>query len=360
MYAQELEETSCCDTYEYKEQRFCLDKSGKFEVWGDYLYWEAREDQLTYAQDLNGGINSLINPFQNGNVPNELDINISTYDADFNWKSGFRVGAGYYLNCNNWDFQIFWTRLHETTNANITDLNSGIIPSNIPLAILFNIVSTIISEGAIPPVLASGAHNKWHFHFDNIDFQVGKSFYNCCNVAIRPFVGVKGAWIDQKLASRYDGVTLTIETNAMPIGVNVKKTNNFHAVGPSLGIGLAWQFFSDFSLIGDFSFATLYGKFQNRIRSTLTDNTVGVQVVANIRDNKHRFRPMVAGNIGVEWNNCCWDCAQFILGISYEVQYWWNQWQIPSSAEVALLTGGTSPQGDLSLQGLTVHAGVAF
>lgn len=347
----------CC---EICPEQFCLDKSGKVEVYGDYLYWDVREDQLVYSQDLHGGVQGIINAFNTGTgVPGLVEIDISTKEAKFDWKSGFRVGAGYTLNCANWDFQVFWTRLHGQTKSTITDPNSGVIPSNIPLALLFNIISALNSGGTVPFALASGAHNKWHFEFDNIDFQIGKSFFICNSAAFRPFLGVKGAWIDQKLNSTYDGISLSTDTVVIPIGVRVKKTNDFRAVGPSFGIVMAWEFLCNFSLVSDFSFAAVYGKFHNNIRSFLQDS-LGTQIDIIVRDNKHRFRPMVDGRIGLEWNNCSWECVQFVLGASYEVQYWWNQWQIPISSEVAILSGATSPQGDLMLHGLSIRAGLAF
>lgn len=341
-------------------QPFCLDKSGRFEVYGDYLLWNVREDQLSYAQVLQGGIASILNPFAGGGTPGQVGINITTREADFDWKSGFRVGGGYTLDCDNWDFQLSWTQLHQETSSNFADPNNGIIPSNFPASLLFNILSTALTQGAVAPTLASAARNEWNFHFDTVDFQVGKSFFHCCSVGLRPYLGVKGAWINQKLSSSYDGIALTIDGNRMPIGVRAQKRNNFHAVGPSFGIDMAWEFYSDFSLVSDLSFAALYGKFRNNIASTLIASSVGSQINSNITDNNHRLRPMVDGSIGFEWNNCSWQCLMFTIGASYEVQYWWNQWQVPSSSELELLTGSTSAQGDLMMHGLTVHVGVAY
>lgn len=354
MYANTEE---CCEVC---PQHFCQDKSGKFEVYGDYLYWEAREDQLSYAQDLRGGVEGIINAFNGNGLPGLVELDVSTKEAKFDWKSGFRVGAGYTLNCANWDFQLSWTRLHEQTKSNFIDPNAGIIPSNFPLSLLCNIISAINSEGTVAPVLANGAHSKWNFEFDNVDFQVGRSFFYCNSVALRLFLGIKGAWINQKLTSTYDGISLTTDTVVMPIDVSVKKTNDFHAVGPNFGINMAWEFLCNFSLVSDFSFAALYGRFHNNIQSVLVDSTVDTQIDILVRDNKHRIRPMVNGSIGIEWNNCSWECVQFVLGAAYEVQYWWNQWQIPVSSEAAIFSGATSPQGDLMLHGLTVHAGLAF
>lgn len=355
MIAEETDDSACCAS----TPQFCLDKSGKFEVFGDYLYWEAREDQLTYAQGVQGGLEPLIAAFSGG-TNGLLPIDIKTYEADFDWKSGFRVGGGYYFNCCNWDLKLFWTSLHAQTTAHVNDPDSGLIPSNFPSSLIFNIIDVINSGGELSPALASGAHNKWHLKFDTLDFELGRSYFLCCGVALRPFLGIKGAWIDQNFNTSYDGIFLVIDENVNPIGINVSKKNNFHAIGPTCGMDLAWEFFCNFSLVGDLTLGALYGRFQNKIQSTENLSFAESEVVLSLPYNKHRIRPMVNASIGVEYNNCNWQCFQFAIGAAYEVQYWWNQWQVPVSSEVSLLTGNNVPQGDLMLHGLTVHAGVAF
>ena len=69
---------------------------------------------------------------------------------------------------------------------------------------------------------------------------------------------------------------------------------------------------------------------------------------------------MVDAYIGLDWDTCFCNRYIFNVGAAWEVQYWWNQWQSPSSVDATIFRGGDAPQGDLSLQGLTIFAAITF
>lgn len=303
--------------------------NGDFEVFGEYLYWQVKEDQLQYAALLLNELNDVVN------FSEQLIIKEQKQD----WSSGFRVGFGYKPYCTDWNFNCFWTSLHNSTKSSLFDPTSqGVIP--IP---------------AIPSVApGTGAVSHWHFKFDTLDFQLGRKF--CLNESCMtlPFVGIKGAWIKQNQNIDYFGSTL----NPTPIDFAIHKKNHFNSVGICLGVDNTWEFLPEFTLDSGISAAYLYGKFNVSANSSITQESNAV--VAEFKYNKHRLRPMVDAYIGVNWSACLCECFLIDLGIDYEIQYWWNQWQAPSSFETALLNTTAAQQGDLVLHGLTVHLAVGF
>src|SRR5579883_3514835 len=114
-----------------------VEACGNFDLFGEFLYWEARQDQLQYAIDIKGGLKSVID-FVTGPAAH-LTQKISIAQAAFEWKPGFRVGAGYFFSCSDWDITLFWTWLHEHTTTSISDPNNGIFPSEFPASSIFDL-----------------------------------------------------------------------------------------------------------------------------------------------------------------------------------------------------------------------------
>lgn len=318
-----------------------------FSVYGDYLYWRVVQDQIPYAAILPGGIEGIIDAFSQ--EPVVLDAAISVVEPKFKYNSGFRIGVGYEIPCSNWDFQISWARLRAHTRSNVSNSESGIIPLSFPVAAIFGVTST-------SPTFADSAFSSWHFQYDVVDFEIGRNMILCGCFHVHPFVGVKVARIHQKQHIEYEGFTV----GEQALEAEITKINHFRGVGPSIGLDLDWEFFRNWSLSSGISGALMYSRFsvKDQPELELNPNMIGIQL-SNTK--KNRIRPMVDAYVGIDWRSQGWcDSFDFNIGVLYETQYWWNQWQAFNSFESGLISGGTSPQGDLMLYGLTVHASVTF
>lgn len=317
-----------------------------FEIYGDYLYWKVVQDQIPYAAVLPGGISAIIDAFNQN--PVILRDHLSIIDPTFKYNSGFRIGIGYQLPCSHWDFQVSWICLKDKIHSSVSEDDGGVIPLSLPASSIFGILST-------PPTFADSASSAWHFDYNAIDLEIGREIEFCECLNVRPFVGLKAAKINQKQHIEYVGFRVM----EMALEVEIEKTNHFKGVGPSIGFDLNWQFFSNFSLTSGASGALLFGKFsvKDQPRLELNPNLIALDLE---NKKKNRIRPMVDAYIGIDWNQSYCDNFQFNIGIQYETQYWWNQWQAFNSFEGGLITGGMSPQGDLMMYGLTVHAAVSF
>lgn len=122
---------------------------------------------------------------------------------------------------------------------------------------------------------------------------------------------------------------------------------------------MAWELFSDFNLTAGIGGAFLCGKFDVSQHPFVTQETFSVGVDAR-NNRKNRIRPFADAKLGLDWTKTFCNGYGLEIGVSYEVQYWWNQWQPAPSVIGGVLNGGTSPQGDLMLQGLTVEAAFIF
>lgn len=329
----------------------CGTNSGGWVFFGEYLYWEAVQDQMQYAAIIPDGIEPIITAIEAG-PPFDISAKLAIIDPSFNYNSGFRIGIGYEVPCSNWDVQLAWVRLHEGGNvSSVSSIANGIIPLTVPLSSVFGFIDRDPDEFGF----ASKARSRWNFAFDTLDLQLGGTFpcLNC--LVVRPFIGLKAATINQTQYIDYIGLTLT----GLPIIVQNKKKNNFQGIGPSFGIDSSWEFYPHLNLTSGFSGALLYSNFYVNEAPIAVQAPTLIQVSLDNTKYK-RVRPMVSTRIGIDWDTCLCDRFQVLIGVAYEFQYWWNQWQTPPSVESSILNGGASPQGDLMLQGLTVKAVVPF
>lgn len=329
-----------------------MDQCKGIKIYGELLYWKVVQDQMQYAAVLPGGIQHIIQAFQRGgDHPVQLSEKLSIVDPSFKFKPGFRIGLGYEVPCSNWDFQLAWTRIHEKTSSSVSNKENGVIPLTLPIASIFGFVNRDPSQFAF----GSEAKSHWNFEFDTLDLQVGRtcSCLNCLD--FRSYLGVKAASIRQNQHIEYLGFSV----NKGPVNLRNTRKNNFYGVGPSFGFDASWGFCPHWNLSSGICGALLCGKFDvhEHPSATLDPNFIKLDLK---NSKKGRLRPTVDATIGIDWDACVCDRFQIKVGVAYEVQYWWNQWQAPSSVRGSLIDGGSSAQGDLMMHGLTAQLAVAF
>ena len=341
--AQEVSELAA-DTYE---------SSGRFKAYGEYLYWKVVQDEMQYAAVLPGGIQQIIQDINNNQTNNGLNIQekLSIIDPSFKYKSGFRVGIGYKLPCSNWDFDLAWVRLHEKISSSVSNVDQGVIPLTMPASAIFGFINRDPSEFNF----CSEAISKWDFKFDTIDLEIGRTCILTGCVKMRPFIGVKAACIKQSQNIDYLGFTV----NNLPINIHNQKKNHFRGIGPSLGVDSSWEFYENLNLTGSVSGAFLCGKFDVSNHPSAMQDPSAISFDLSL-SKKHRIRPMMDARIGLDWSTSFCDKFDILLGVSYEAQYWWNQWQAAPSVVGNIITGGVSPKGDLMMYGLTANAMILF
>lgn len=77
-----------------------------FFITADFIWWTAREDNLTYARN---GINSDIGP---GLIYQEDAKKGREKFPDWNWNPGFKIGLGKNLSHDQWDIYFEYTWLY--------------------------------------------------------------------------------------------------------------------------------------------------------------------------------------------------------------------------------------------------------
>ncbi len=282
-------DNSCC------EESCC---ECNFFLRADLLYWTACE--AGFGCDF--GSTSITNTVANGQIV--TDISERDDDIDFNWRLGFRVGAGYeFSSC--WDFGAYWTYYRGRGDGHRED---------------------------------NRAH--WKLRFDEVDVLLGyKLQYNC--FTLRPFFGARYAKIDQRLNTHLESTILIAATGASSVAVSSKQDKeNFWGAGPVLGFEGVFDLGCGFSFYGNLDGNFLYGDFKSRFN----DSDVFTLAVNNCNSHSKSCAVLTGYDAGFGFRyEFCW----FAMQVGWEHHTYFDYNQIGCG-------------GDLSLYGLDVAIAVRF
>lgn len=306
---------------------------------GEYLYWQPAVDNLIFTGEIDQVVPS------NFSVPKT-----KTILADFDWESGFRVGAGVVSECNAWDLGAKWTRITTSPSKTV----SASTPSF--LFLFGGEYIPDVTEQEVP-ILSEDASSRWKFEFNALDVSLSHSI--CLTECFRtaPYIGVKAVWTKQRYELSFPTLFAPIPdaSNYMPFGfADLFAEAKTFGIGPQLGIYGKWDWFCNFGIYGDVSGAMMWTRYSDINASrdlTITAEILPepVEIIAPlISPDWSRIRPMVAAQVGLDWEGCFWcDRVSVHLKVGYEVEYFWRLFP-------------TLGEGDFDMQGLVISLSVGI
>lgn len=257
--------------------------------------------------------------------------------VNFIYNSGFRVGLGVHMPHDGWDIYAAYTRF-------VPERSRSVHGSFYPL---------FMYEGVVKPATPNVAktHAHWEIEFQAIDLELGRAYAIAKTLTLRPFFGLKSAWIDQHAKCRYEG-------GFIPAGqtFHTHFKNDFKGAGPLVGLEANWLVGAGFSLFGDLAASLVIGHFDNKQEQ---DQLNDAEVV-HLGSNPDFVSPFLQILTGVAWDrNFSRDRYHASLSAGFETQYWGNQNQIEQ------FTAQNAPiymreRGALAFYGLTLKARVDF
>lgn len=270
----------------------------------------------------------------------EIGNNTSSFtpqDLDFDWDFGFRAGAGYQFDADSWDTQVYWTWFR-TEAKDRREVHPEFLPLLGPTAEIHPEFFAADLSGDS----SESAAIRWSVLMNMFDGELGRRYWISKGLSLRPFVGLKGGWINQSVDVGYGN--LIVADAPTEISARERLKNDFWGIGPAGGVGTKWKL-RDFcghypSIFGDFSLATLWGTWttQDDYRDSSGKNIV-------LRQGNTTLGALILrGIVGVGWD-VEWGKSRFAARLGYETQYWLNQLRVATSQLVRL-------HGDLTLQGV--------
>lgn len=320
--AQECYQECCYDNC-------CPDSNGPY-VSASYLYWYSKLEQLPIVIQ--------------GDLSNGSDDSLQ--EMNFDWKSGFKVGAGYNLPSNKWDVFLNWTHIRPEANGNF-HVAPG--PSQLMAAIL---ADGVLQGNQIVIITSNQAKAHWHLDFDTLDFELGKNINIGRDFSIRPFAGLKLGSLNQKFHVEYhDNFEVDVVADmSQPFDLSTQDFKiHDNVIGPRVGLDSRWNVCgSNFGILANGSISLLWNNSKLDSLGTVQD--------VNPDNNRHDvfktkikyMEPVFELFLGFDYHWCF--CGEYALDLAagYEMQLWLNQTQTPFG-----VNSGISNERNLSLQGLT-------
>lgn len=330
----------------------------------ELLVLKAHEDDLAYA------IETTAAPVANGpNVGHAKHFSGK-------WGVGVRLGLGYNMGHDGWDIGLYWTHYNRSTGQH---KESGDCCAPCPCPSFFQPVyfpkDYAYSPLSTPNIFVTEAEGKkWKLSLNILDLELGREFFVSKWMTVRPHIGLRSAWIQQKFKIEYEQVTVGDGTNffagngstagtlstllpgAREDLVNMK--NNFWGIGLRGGLDTNWGLGAGFSLYGKLALAILWGHMHVNQKHTLHSGTTTTTLqITNVKNNFQICRPTADLMLGVRWDTTFSDDSWGMgVNLGWEQHYFWSQ---NKTFRFDAGTGSLDEHdGDLSVSG--AHVGLSF
>ena len=276
-----------------------------FYAKADFLWWSAQNHGFSYAF----------------NRTNRVVYEGKILRLPSDWKPGFRVMAGWNTEYYSWDILLNWTWYlnHTTQTSQRNGPNIGSLDGFYPLF-------PLDTGGNIPYRTVEA---RWRLLYDTGDFEIGRAFYPVPGVSFRPQWGIRGAWLDQLFSDFFSNEVNVSNIEAAEL--QFKGKNSYWGIGPRAGCSAGWDLSHGFSLVGNIAAALLYGSSEV---SFLTNTALFIggplDRYQKYTDEFAQLVPTLQTMLGFRWGTCfSSDKRYFGVDVSWEGNYWWNQFNIP-------------------------------
>lgn len=281
------------------------------------LVWQASEESSAFWANVTS-------------EPVSNTLIFSPKNVNFEWDRGFRAGFLYEPECYFWDTKLYWTYYPTNKNMNVP-LGAELVTPEFFSGFLSQDVTKL--QG-----IYLGANLNWQLIMNTIDLEASHKVILGKSLIIRPSIGIKGASINQTIHANW---------NALVYVATEKVENNFLGAGPSFGIAGDWNLYGPLNLIGNFSTAFLWGRWNVNDTYKRPSALFGLVTPTTINTSMKRSMfgtLMLDYFVGLEWRHS--GRSHVTLQLGYEMQYWANQLRLPTFQQLPL-------HGDLTLQGGT-------
>jgi Legionella pneumophila major outer membrane protein precursor len=308
-----------------------IDVCGSWDFFVDvsFIYWHASEEALE--------------PTLSDSSPNGLPIvNGQITQMDFKYEPGFKVGIGYNLSCHDdWQFYVGYTRLHFDQSVSTTS------PA---LGVLYPLQSHPAFSSAFDITFA---RESWNVDIDLIDFEMARPHYVGTMLVFRPFIGLRAQWIDQKLNTRYSGVTGIPGSTLQDVNFRVLQDSKTWAVGPRVGLDSNWLLGCGFRLIGNIAGSIVYTKYTTlnyKEKNLITDADI-----INVGEEQNVLRAILEFQSGLGYGlYFCNNAYHFDISATYDFHHFWNQNAYRNFVSAVAVGKSFSNYANLYLHGLTL------
>lgn len=289
-----------------EEPSFCFPtEEKKWDVFADVLVWNLQETCSQWAfVIIPKFVTQPAAPFT-GKFNADLDM------VTFEWKPGVRTGLSYTFDHDCWNTRFYYTWYQTHGSRHIIPPPGNVIQSQfIATDFLLTLPSLSLSFNE--------AKIRWNVFFNMFNWDLGRIFTLGDSLSLRPYLGLQGGWIHQKVRASWLNSNTTFPYSAFET-----LKHRFWGVGPEVGIDSRWNVWSgecdELSIYGDFGQAYLWGHWSFNEVAHTTENITTI----NTQPDRNMGSLTFLGSSGFIWdarlNN---DLLLFTVKVGYEFQIW--------------------------------------
>ncbi len=328
------------------------------------FYWNSHQDGMEYAIDNHVKVPTVSDEGDTGVLNNLIDSEFE--NPNFKWDWGFKAGIGYCSPCDGWDFGVLWTWYQGRASTHVereADDNAALLP-------LWSAYAPF--QGGV--LFATDIETSWKLKLNLVDLELGRSFWTSKYMSMRPFVGIRIAFIDQSYDIQHKGGSWSENDNTSPtqeaFNNDVDLENDYKGVGLRGGLNTVWNFGCGWGIYGNFAMAILYGRFDIDHDETnrLASNPHNKVKIAETKNNFRASRGVADLALGLQWQTMFCDCQYgFMISLGWEHHLFWDQnqlWRVVRIGDTFDGQGSTNfnntgenvfheRRGDLDTQGWT-------
>ena len=257
---------------------------------------------------------------------------------EFGWDPAFKLHFGWAMGRDQWSLYTEYFYFHATD----TTTDSASLENNEYLN-----MSTLFGNSLNnADYVLTGVYINSHWKIDGnfLDLNLTRPFYNSKQIILKPILGLRAAWLDQKVSGYW------LETNQTLHLPTLIKSDSF-GIGPKFSLNGKWLLSRSFSLLGDLTASVLHTHYRLK-KETHDYVTAAFPVyVYNVHREVHFLRAALETEIGLNWGsyyaNRGW---HFDLGLTYIFNVYLSQNMISNYYNQLTNTGA----GDLYLHGINL------
>lgn len=253
-------QSTYCETDCYCKPNFCDFQIGSLNFHADLLYWRP---ELCGLESAFG--NTTIATTVSQSAITTTTVKESDKEPDFRWNTGFRIGTDATFGC--FDLALDWT--HFKGHAKFCEHKQ---------------------------------HGNWRIKYDVIDLILSRQFCMMSCFQLKPYIGLRGALIHQKLKSQLKTLFTSPLLGNNTVFTSKDDKEDFWGIGPQIGLDVDWYLGCNFSLYGSFAVVTYYGDVKGK--NFDTDTFTKTVSVCNGK-RKHCFNNIgTDAELGIRWDRC--------------------------------------------------------
>ncbi|HEY2811550.1 MAG TPA: Lpg1974 family pore-forming outer membrane protein [Rhabdochlamydiaceae bacterium] len=316
-----------------------------FNVFGDFLIWEARENGLPIS------VKNKATNFTSASGYSNLQQSTVNY-LDFEYDVGFRLGIDCDTAYDGWDLSLTWLSFDTDANEKETaEGNRELFASRLDP----QVVNFLEANGLTTPVPIFGkAKAHWRAFLNQLDLDLGREFFVSRYLTLRPHFGLRTTWLRQRLNTNYSNGIPTAGNSTMP-KIEIREKNKWWGLGIEGGLDTVWSLGAGISLYGNIAAAIESGFQKVRTMSEVEDLEL---VFENNKDSYRISRPILDLQLGLRWDKYLGNNSyNFGLHAGWEHHVYFSQNQFHVEQALGQFVDN---QGDLTYQGWTLGAHLAF